>query len=112
MGHKRSSLRTPQEKRAEKFDFDTTAIKYGVWIEAIIIYFPHHASFLSYSVLFNAEILIFFHDLRLPKYMVDWGVGVILAHYSDTNNYKKKLVIGYVQNNTLWPKYPTNNSIL
>ena len=44
--------------------------------------------------------------------MVDWGVGVILAHYSDTNNYKEELVIGYVQNNTLWPKYPTNNSIL
>ena len=48
------------EKRTEKFGFDTTAIKFWAWNEAIIICFPQHASFSSYSVLFNAEILMFF----------------------------------------------------
>ena len=42
--------------------------------------------------------------------MVDWGVGVILAHHGD--NYKNELVVRYVQKHTLWPKYSTNNSIL
>ena len=44
--------------------------------------------------------------------MFNWGVGVILAHHGDTSNYKKKLVAAYALNNTKWPKYPTNNSIL
>ena len=78
---------------------------------AIIIYFPHHASFLSYSVLFNAEILmLFYHHLRLPKNIFNWGVGAILAHHGD--NYKNEIVVGHVQEHTVWPKYPMNNSRL
>ena len=41
---------------------------------------------------------------------VQWGVGLILAHHGD--NYKNELVVGYVQEHKLWPKYPMNNSIL
>ena len=87
-------------------------MKFWVWDEAIIIYFHHHASFLSYSVLFNAEMFVFYRYQQLPKYMFNWGAGVILAHHGDTSNYKKKLAVGYVQNKTKWPKYPINNSIL
>ena len=64
------------EKRAEKFDFDTTAMKFWVWNEAIIICFPQHASFSSYSVLFNAEILMFFLSLSTaPQIHVQLGRG-------------------------------------
>ena len=44
--------------------------------------------------------------------MFKWGEGIILAHLGDKSNYKKEQAVGYVQNNTLWSKYSTNNSIL
>ena len=31
--------------------------------------------------------------------MLNWGVGLILAHHGD--NYKNELVVGYVQEHTL-----------
>ena len=42
--------------------------------------------------------------------MFNWGVGAILAYHGD--NYKNEIVVGHVQEHTLWPKYPMNNSIL
>lgn len=51
-------------------------------------------------------------DVLVPKYMVDCGVGIILAHHGE--NYKNELpeVVGYALEHTLWPKYPMKNSVL
>ena len=77
-----------QEKRAEKFDFDTTAMKwsnYNLLSSSRVI-------FIVFSPVQRWNVYVFYHYQQLPKYMFNWGAGVILAHHGDTSNYKKKLL--------------------